>query len=304
MASDPIRYMERTRTYYAALGYDPYQWARFDDVPFAPLRRALRDCTVALVTTAAPFDPGKGEQGPGAPYNAAAKFYRVYSGSSAEEPDLRISHIAIDRTHTTAEDINTYFPLAALRRAAARGQVGGLAPRFHGLPTNRSQRTTLEVDCAELVRRVIADGADAVILVPNCPVCHQSCALAARALEGAGIASVIMGAALDIVEHAGVPRFLFSDVPLGNSAGRPNDRDTQDRIMTEALDMLSDAPAPRTTWRSGVRWSDDEAWKQDYCNIDRLSADRVECLRADYAAVRDEARRVRQASTEETDKRR
>ena len=32
-----------------------------------------------------------------------------------------------------------------------------------------------------------------------------------------------MGCAKDIVEQAGVPRFLFSDFPLGNPAGKPKD---------------------------------------------------------------------------------
>jgi D-proline reductase (dithiol) PrdB len=40
-----------------------------------------------------------------------------------------------------------------------------VAPRFHGAPTNRSHRTTLDVDCPELLRRIREDRADAVILV-------------------------------------------------------------------------------------------------------------------------------------------
>jgi hypothetical protein len=122
---------------------------------------------VALITTAAPYQPGKGDQGPGAPYNAAAKFYTVYSGDTALDHDLRISHIAIDRAHTTAEDSNTYFPLAQLRRCAAVGRIGAVAPRFHGMPTNRSQQTTIGRDCPELLARCRADGADAAILVAN-----------------------------------------------------------------------------------------------------------------------------------------
>src|SRR6185295_13671975 len=145
---------------------------------------------------------------------------------SAKDHDLRVSHVAIDRKHTTAEDSGTYFPLSALRRAAAQGRIGAIAPRFHGLPTNRSHRVTLETDCPEIVSRCRADGADAAILVPNCPVCHQSVSLAARALEASGIATVVMGCAKDIVEHAGVPRFLFSDFPLGNAAGRPWDAES------------------------------------------------------------------------------
>lgn len=40
------------------------------------------------------YQPDKGAQGSGAPYNAAAKFYTVYSGDTALEHDLRISHVA------------------------------------------------------------------------------------------------------------------------------------------------------------------------------------------------------------------
>src|SRR5205085_5414566 len=113
----------------------PYEWAHYASVPFSGLAKPLAESRVALVTTAAPYQPGKGDQGPGAPYNAAAKFYTVYSGDSARDHDLRISHVGIDRTHTSAEDPGTWFPLPALRRAAAAGRIGALAARFHGLPT-------------------------------------------------------------------------------------------------------------------------------------------------------------------------
>ena len=74
----PIPYIQRTRSYYIALGYaNPYQWAHHEDAPFAALRQPLPETRIALVTTAAPFRPDKGDQGPGAPYNALAKFYAV-----------------------------------------------------------------------------------------------------------------------------------------------------------------------------------------------------------------------------------
>jgi hypothetical protein len=286
--------MQRTRDYYQALGYGaPYEWAQYSDVPFTRLRKPLGACRVALITTAAPYQPGKGDQGPGAPYNAAAKFYSVYSGDTAHDHDLRISHIAIDRAHTTAEDQGTYFPLQAMRRAAASGRIGPLTARFHGAPTNRSHRTTIEVDCPELVKRCKEDGADAVMLVPNCPVCHQTVSLAARALEAAGIATVIMGAARDIVEHAGVPRFLFSDFPLGNSAGRPGDVQSQDETLALALSLLETAATPRTTVQSPLRWSDSADWKRDYCNIARLTQDEIARRRKAFDEGKDVARKLR-----------
>src|SRR5438874_10499068 len=161
----PIPYRQRIRDYYRTLGFGaPYRWAHYAEVPFAPVTKPLADSRVALVTTAAPYQPDKGEQGPGAAYNAAAKFYTVYSGDSAADHDLRISHIAYDRIHTTAEDSNSWFPLPALRRAAQAGRIGEVAPRFHGVPTNRSHRTTLDVDCPELLRRIREDKADAAVL--------------------------------------------------------------------------------------------------------------------------------------------
>jgi D-proline reductase (dithiol) PrdB len=164
----PIPYMQRIRDYYQGLGYDaPYRWAHYCEVPFQPLEKRLAECRVALITTAAPYQPGKGDQGPGAPYNAAAKFYTVYSGDTVADHDLRISHVGIDRVHTSAEDSNTWFPLPELRRCAAKGRIGEVAPRFHGAPTNRSHRTTIERDCHELLARCRADCADAAILVAN-----------------------------------------------------------------------------------------------------------------------------------------
>jgi D-proline reductase (dithiol) PrdB len=290
----PIPYLERIRSYYRALGYGaPYEWAHFENVPFAPLPQRLNACRVALVTTAAPYQPGKGDQGPGAPYNAAAKFYAVYSGLTVEDHDLRISHVAIDRKHTTAEDLNSYFPLAALRRAAISGRIGGLTQHFHGLPTNRSRSTTLDVDCAELLSRCRADDADVAILVPNCPVCHQSVSLAARTLEAAGIATVIMGCARDIVEHVGVPRLLFSDFPLGNAAGRPGDIASQDETMECALRLLEEAGAPRTTRQSPQRWSSDPSWKLDYSNVELLSDEEIARRRAEFDRGKAEAKSLR-----------
>jgi len=293
----PIPYLQRTRDYYQVLGYGaPYEWAHYSEVPFHRLARPLSACRVAIVTTAAPYQPGRGAQGPGAPYNANAKFYAVFSGASDSDPDLRIAHVAIDREHTTAEDLASYFPLAMLRRAAAAGRIGSVAARFHGVPTNRSQRTTLAVDGPEVVARCRADAVDAVILVPNCPVCHQTTALVARLLEQSGISTVVMGCAKDIVERVGVPRFLFSDFPLGNAAGRPNDPGSQATTLELALALLEAAPAARTTVQSPLRWSASADWKLDYCNVARLTPDEIARRRAAFDEGKTQAKALREQS--------
>ncbi|MCY7317351.1 MAG: reductase [Ramlibacter sp.] len=287
----PIPYLERIRSYYQALGYGaPYEWAHYAGVPFQPLAKPLSRSRVALITTAAPFQPTLGDQGPGAAYNGKAKFHSVYSGHCALDHDLRISHVAIDRQHTTAADPGTWFPLPALRRCAAAGRIGSVAARFHGAPTRRSQRETLQVDGPQIVALCQADGADVAILVPNCPVCHQTVSLLARLLEQSGIATVVMGCARDIVEHVGVPRLLFSDFPLGNSAGRPHDSESQTVTLESALRLLETAQAARSTMQSPMRWSVSDDWKLDYANIERLAPQEIERRRAEFDLGKQDAK--------------
>lgn len=164
----PVRYIDRSRAYYLALGFDnPYRWAHFDDVPFTPLARPLRTMRVGLISTAAPFNPAAGNQGPWSPYNADAKFTRVYTLPLDPEPDVRISHLGYDRKHTSAEDRNTYFPAARLKEAAAAGRIGSLNERFIGVPTLRSQRITLEQNAPAVLDLCREDGIEAAVIVPT-----------------------------------------------------------------------------------------------------------------------------------------
>jgi len=290
----PIAYIQRTRAWYLALGYDnPYRWAHYLDVPFTRLAQPLSAATVTLITTASPFNPANGDQGPGAAYNARAKFYEVYSGDTSKDHDLRITHVAIDRKHSPMDDANAWFPLALMRRLAAQGRIGRLSARFHGAPTNRSQRQTIEVDCPEILRRCQADGVQAAVLVANCPVCHQSLSLVARFLEANGIATVLMGCAKDIPEYCGVPRLLFSDFPLGNAAGKPHDATSQQQTLELALALLESAPAARTTVQSPQRWSDDPDWKLDYSNPDRTPPQELSRLRAEADQAKAEIARLK-----------
>jgi len=293
----PIPYMARTREYYAAIGYTtPYRWAHYVDAPFQPLKKPLSQSRVAIITTAAPFDPAKGDQGAGAKYNGGAKFYSVYDGDSGKTHDLRISHIAYDRVHTSADDSGTWFPLPQLQRLARERRVGEIAPRFFGAPTNRSHRVTIETDAPEILARCRADKVEAAVLVPNCPVCHQTVSLVARHLEANGIATVVMGCAKDIVEHAAVPRFLFSDFPLGNSAGKPHDPPSQALTFELALRVLEQAPGPQTTVQSPLRWSADASWKRDYNNVAMLSAEDLARRRREFDAQKEIARELRESA--------
>ena len=102
-----------------------------------------------------------------------------------------------------------------------------------------------------------------------------------------------MGCAKDIVEYVGVPRFLFSDFPLGNPAGRPHDAESQALTLELALRVLEAAPGPRTTMQSPLRWSADPSWKLDFSNIARLSAEEIARRRAEFDRQKEIAKTVR-----------
>jgi hypothetical protein len=127
-------------------------------------------------------------------------------------------------------------------------------------------------------------------------VCHQTVGLVARHLEANGIATVIMGCAKDIVEHCGVPRFLFSDFPLGNSCGRPFDVPSQKATLELALRVLESAPAARTTVQSPLRWSDDAAWKRDYNDLAKLTPETIAERRKEFDVVKSVAKAKRETT--------
>ena len=162
-----INYIDRSRDYYAAQGYPAYKWAHFDDVPFAPPAKKLAESHLALITTAAPFRPALGDQGPGAKYNADAKFFEVFRRAVQPVPDLRISHIGYDRVHCEAKDPNTWLPIKALKQAEEDGVIGQLNDQLIGVPTNRSQRVTTEQDAPDALAICRTLAAEVALLVPT-----------------------------------------------------------------------------------------------------------------------------------------
>ncbi|MEZ5376033.1 MAG: hypothetical protein R2733_05915 [Acidimicrobiales bacterium] len=91
--------------------------------------------------------------------------------------------------------------------------------------------------------------------------------LGARQIEVAGIPTVVIGSARDIVEECGVPRFLFVDFPLGNPCGKPYDAEMQRSIVGLGLDLLERAFVPRTTVQAPVVWDADDGWRERFMHV-------------------------------------
>ena len=88
--------------------------------------------------------------------------------------------------------------------------------------------------------------------------------LVARFLEENDIPTVIVGSALDIVKHCGVPRFLFTDFPLGNPCGKPWDKRMQREIVKMAIYMFETSTTPRTIIKAPFEWDGDPDWRTRY----------------------------------------
>ncbi|MFK7914535.1 MAG: hypothetical protein AB8B93_11525 [Pseudomonadales bacterium] len=166
--AEPVPYMQRTREYYAAQGYpNAYQWAENDDIPFCRPSRPLAESRVALITTASPMADRKAGDGVSASGETLVLKKSVYSGDIAEPPQaLFTGDLSWDKESTHTEDLGSYFPLELLQQLASEGRIGSVAQRYHCVPTEYSQRQTLEQDAPLIRQRCIEDEVDVAVLVP------------------------------------------------------------------------------------------------------------------------------------------
>ena len=154
----PVEYMERTRLYYRALGYETdYVWSTYDEVPFAGLGQPLLATKVALLTTASPPDLSNRD---------AHGRKQVWSGRVATPPETFVTDVAWDRESTHTDDRESFLPIEAAQGLAEDGVFAGLTEHFIGVPTIYSQAKTITSDAPEVLQRLRDDGADAAILSP------------------------------------------------------------------------------------------------------------------------------------------
>jgi len=157
-----VRYIDRTRAYYQAEGYDkPYEWAHFDDIPFTPFAsvgKPLSQCRVGVVTTSEMARRGA-EAGPDDPRRLV---YALPTDIPVEE--LYSRKAAYDRYATTLDDVDSYLPLTHLQHFVAEGRIGAVAPRFQMIYSEYSHRKTLTIDAPEILKQMREDRVDVAVL--------------------------------------------------------------------------------------------------------------------------------------------
>lgn len=161
-AHDPVDYIAVTRDTYAQLGYSEYRWADNSDqpTPFTAPVKPLAESRVVLIASGGVYAVGD----VGFTHKDDLTHREIPMDTPTDE--LRVTHFAYDETSAKA-DVNAVFPIDALRKLAADGEVGELAEvalTFMG--GIYSQRRLHETLVPGIVERVEELEADIVLLVP------------------------------------------------------------------------------------------------------------------------------------------
>ena len=135
------------------------------ETPWATLSKELKECKMALVTTAGVHlrcqPPFNMQDKDGDPTFRGIPFW-------VDTQDLTITHNYY--AHRDADqDINVVFPIQRLRELEAEGIIGGIAPRhfsFMGHITGRHLGKLIKRTGPEVARMLKEDEADAVFLTP------------------------------------------------------------------------------------------------------------------------------------------
>ncbi len=85
--------------------------------------------------------------------------------------------------------------------------------------------------------------------------------LVARILEKAGFPTICLTAARSITESVNPPRSAFVDMPLGYTAGRPNEPEFQRDLLRQVFEAAESIDTPGSIVDLDAIWSEDVSWK-------------------------------------------
>jgi D-proline reductase (dithiol) PrdB len=219
---------------------DDYPWIENKRAPFTPARRALPMLNLALITSAGayidgtdPFDVGQ----PGGDVN-----YREIPVEIDAE-DLRYSVRGYD-AKAVNEDRNALVPIERLFEFEANGIIGQLNSVFWSFAGFIPDAARLNDEMPRLIERIRRYEVQAALLVPASRLCHQSVSLVARAIEQAGIPTMMLAVDRGVVERVRPPRAGYYKGSLGSVAGKPGWPEYQRRLLDEALRLIEPIDQP------------------------------------------------------------
>ena len=220
---------------------DDYPFVENKHAPFVPARRALPMLNLALITSAGAYLDGTD------PFDAEApggdvKFREIPVEIEAE--DLKYVSRGYDAA-AIAEDMNAQIPIKRLFEFESNGIIGQLNPVFWSFCGFVPDAARLNDEMlSTLVERLNRYEVQAALLVPASRLCHQSVALAARAIEQAGIPTMMLAVDRGVVERVRPPRAGYYKGEFGSVSGKPNWPEYQRRLLDEALRLIEPIDQP------------------------------------------------------------
>lgn len=237
---EPVKYVDRLNEKYQSLGFPPYQWTINETTPLTPLDKPVSACRVSMLTTCGASCSGEPGFDPDARNDLRLDAIPIDTPSDGFE----INDNYYDHRSVTL-DINCQFPIERLRELAADGTVGSIAPRlWSGFMGRIYKRSAILAKAAEFAEELQHDDVDLLVVVPACPLDHQTAGLVARRAEEMGIATVTVSTGRDLSRQVLAPRTVFVNFPMGNAFGRPGDAPQQRQILMDALSLAASAEAP------------------------------------------------------------
>lgn len=205
---------------------------------WTPVTKDLKDMTVAIVTAAGVHEKVDKR------FNLSGDFTfrRVKDTTSSSE--LMVSHGGYDNTDVN-KDINCMFPIDRVHELAKDGFIKSIAPVHIGFMGGGGNQEKFRNETGPEIARILKEeGVDAVLMTAGWGTCHRSAVIVQRAIEEAGIPTIIIAALPPVVRQSGTPRAVAPLVPMGANAGAPNNVEMQYNICRDALKKLVEIDSP------------------------------------------------------------
>ncbi|HWS54502.1 MAG TPA: glycine/sarcosine/betaine reductase selenoprotein B family protein [Pyrinomonadaceae bacterium] len=237
-------YFERWKRVHEMRGDDVgagYPWVENKHAPFRPARRALPMLNLALISSAGAYIDGSEPFDTGAA-GGDTSFREI--PVEVEARDLKWAARGYDPRAVEA-DMNAQAPVARLLEFEGNGIIGQLNPVWWSLcGFITDARRFAEEAAPRLVERVMRYEAQAALLVPASRLCHQTMALLARAVEAAGVPTMMLAVDRDLAERVRPPRAAYYAGEFGCVVGKPDWPEYQRRVLDESLRLIEPIDQP------------------------------------------------------------
>ncbi len=221
-----------------------YPFVVNENSPFRPVHRALPMLNLALISSAGGYIDGTPSfqiEDPDGDYSLKE------IPTEVEAIDTRYAAIGYE-TAAVHKDRNSLVPIDRLTEYQENGVIGALNQVWWSVGSYLPNANRVADELTpNVVGRLQRYGVQAALLIPASELCHQSLGIIARGLEMSGIPTIMLSVRRNITDMVRPPRVAYYDGNLGTTAGEPDWKQYQLRILDETLRWIEtfDQPGSR-----------------------------------------------------------